>query len=87
MGGFAAKILKQTALVYDIRWKDKSGTAFYAIFEAEKNRHRAFLEKVKGDDTFNLKEYGKVLHIGFGEPDDALKEELREAYGMYEENN
>ena len=84
MSGFAAKILKQTALVYDIRWRDVSSTSFYAIFEADKGKHAAFLERMKSDETFNLKDYGTVLHLGFGEPDEALREELRQKYGMYQ---
>jgi hypothetical protein len=84
MSGFAAKIIKETALVYDLRWSDENGTDFFAIFEAEKSRHAAFLEKMKSEATFNLKEFGKVLHLGFDEPDEALKAELREKYGMYQ---
>jgi hypothetical protein len=84
MSGFAAKIIKQTALVYDIRWTDENDTAFYAIFEAQKSRHSAFLERMKGQGTFNLEDYGQVLHLGFNDPDDALKAQLREKYGMYE---
>lgn len=85
MSGFAAKILKETALVYDVRWRDESGTRFYAIFQADKAKCSAFLEEMKSDRTFNLEHYGTVLHLGFNEPPQHLRRELHEKYGMYRE--
>jgi hypothetical protein len=82
---FVAKIIKESALVYDIRTKDKQGNAVFFIIEIEKSKHNAFREKMAGDFTINLLEYGKILHQGYGEPDDTLKAQLRDAYGMYEE--
>lgn len=85
MTSFAAKILKQTALIYDMRWQDVSGEMVYAIFEAEKSKNEAFLKILDSDDMFDLSDYGTVLHKGFGEPDQSLKDELNTKYGLYED--
>ena len=82
MTGFAAKILKQTALVYDLRWRDVSGEMAYAIFEADKMKHDAFKRKLDSSDTYDLSDYGTVLYTDFGEPPATLKAELKEKYGM-----
>ncbi len=84
MAGFVAKIIKETALVYDIRWMDERGIPLFAIFEVEKAKWRPFLEKLESDDLFILEDYGTVLHKGEGEPSEELKAELRQKYGMYE---
>lgn len=84
MSGFADKVMKSSALVYDIRWLDEeTGAERFVIFQADKPRHRLFLEKMEGNEPFQLADYGTILHQGSGEPDEALKEELRQSYGMY----
>ncbi len=83
MAGFAAKLLQQRALIYDLRWTDKSSMSLYAIFEVEPSKHQSFLSQIDSDKTFNLKHYGKILHSGVNEPSEALKAELHQKYGMY----
>jgi hypothetical protein len=83
--GFVAKLIKQTALVYDIRTSDENDNAVFIIFEAEKSKRKAFLEKMAGDNIINLEDYGTILHQGYGEPDEALKAELKEKYGLYDD--
>jgi hypothetical protein len=85
MSGFADKIRRGSALVYEIRRRDETGAEQFVIFQADPARHRVFLQKMEGNAPFALTDYGTVLHEGWGEPDDALKAELRRAYGMYEE--
>ena len=85
MEGFAAKILREKALIYDIRWRDVSGEMAYVIFEAEKAKHDAFLRILDSKETFDISDYGTILYTDFGEPDDDLKAELNKKYGLYED--
>lgn len=83
---FAAKIAYQTALVYDIRANVKGHDAFY-ILQVDKARHSAFKQAMAADGPLDITAYGEILHYDFGEPSDALKAELREKFGMYEDHS
>jgi hypothetical protein len=39
---------------------------------------------LKASAAIDLRDYGTILHSGWGEPSEQLKAELREKYGMYE---
>lgn len=79
---FASKIEKNTALVYDLRATKNEKTRFF-IVRIDPARHDAYLRAFNENNNLNLKDYGKVLHMGKGEPSDDLKAELHEKYGMY----
>jgi hypothetical protein len=82
MSNFVAKIIKESALVYDIRLK-RGELDTFMILQVEKSKHANFLKKMEGTEPFDATEFGTILHQGLAEPNDALKEELREKYGMY----
>ncbi len=84
---FVAKIIKESALVYDIRTKrggsvGESGGGFM-ILQVEKSKHSAFQQKMAGEASFDATEYGIILHQGEGEPSIELKRILNEKFGMY----
>jgi|688.fasta_scaffold973440_1 hypothetical protein len=79
---FVAKIIKESALVYDIRTKRASGDG-YMILQVEKSKHSAFQKKMEGKEPFDATDYGEILYQGLGEPSDELKQLLNEKYGMY----
>ena len=83
MVGFTERVLKETALVYDLRWEDASGQARYGIVHVTPHKHDAFLRALEQDAPLELRDYGEVLYTGLKEPDAAIKAELREKYGMY----
>ncbi len=82
--GFVAAIIRQQALVYDLRTK-KRGKSIYFIVQIDKSKFRAFDEALKQDIPMDLRDYGTVLHSGYDEPSPELKIKLREKYGMYDE--
>lgn len=82
MSSFVAKIIKESALVYDIRLK-RGGVDTYMILEVEKSKHSNFLKKMEGAEPFNALDFGNILYQGVGEPSDELKATLKEKYGMY----
>jgi hypothetical protein len=79
---FAQQITREKALVYDLR-VTLSGEARYFILKVHPVKHNAFLLAVKKDAGFTLEDFGDILHRGWDEPDDGLKAELRQQYGMY----
>lgn len=79
---FAAKILKENELVYGLSTV-KNGRKLWYIVKIEKAKHEVFKRTLEGTALFNLTDFGEILHSGEGEPSDALKDEMREKYGMY----
>lgn len=80
---FVAKIIRESALVYDIRTNRSDGSGGYIILQVEKSKHSTFQRKMQGTEPFDAKDYGEVLYQGLGEPSDELKQTLREKFGMY----
>ncbi len=81
---FVAKIIKESALVYDIRTKRENGGGGFMILQVEKPRHSAFQQKMQGNEAFDATDYGTILHQGSGEPSAELKAELNKKFGMYD---
>lgn len=79
---FAARIERNDALVYDLRVTKNGRTRFF-IIKVKPSLHQAYLRKMNSTEAFDLKDYGEILHRGEGEPSEALRAELREKYGMY----
>jgi hypothetical protein len=83
MHSFAARIEKETALVYDLRVM-LEGDARYFIVKIPPTKRAAFLDAVAKDAGFTLEDYGEILYQGWGEPSEEVKAMLRARYGMYE---
>ena len=79
---FAQNILREKALVYDLR-AVIDGERRYFIIKVTPTKRAAFIKAVEKDAGFSLEDFGEVLHRGWDEPDDDLKAVLREQYGMY----
>lgn len=80
---FADKITKEKFLVYDLRTV-LNGEKRYFIIKIIPSKHEAFKQAIKTDSGFRLEDYGDILHRGWNEPDDELKQLLRQQYGLYE---
>jgi hypothetical protein len=82
MQSFAARIAKETALVYDLRIT-MDGEARYFIIKVPPAKRAAFVDAVAKDAGFTLEDYGDILFRGWNEPSDEVKAILHERYGMY----
>ena len=82
--GFAAQIAKEKLLVYDLRVV-LNGDPCYFIIKVLPAKRQAFVRAVAEDTGFQLEDYGEILHRGLDAPSEALKAQLREQYGMYED--
>lgn len=80
--GFAENVTRGSALVYDLR-AVVNGEDRYFIIKVTPAKQAAFLKALEKDAGIRLEDYGDILQRGWGEPDDELKAELREQYGMY----
>lgn len=81
---FASKILRDTAIVYDLRVR-LDGEERYFILEISPARHQAFLRAVEADAGYRLEDYGKILHRGWNEPSPGVKYQFHTLYGLYPE--
>lgn len=86
---FAAKISRNGSLIYELRSCNPLGPVYF-ILKVTKHSHEAFKRMLSDeaggqDETVDLTRYGEVLHKGYGEPPDTLKAQLREQYGMYQD--
>jgi hypothetical protein len=78
---FAAKIIREKALVYDLRFPEEQHQPFF-ILEIAATNHKEFKRVLKRITSANLQQYGTILFSGYGEPPDDLKAELSAKYGM-----
>ncbi len=79
---FTARIEQSRALVYDLR-VTLNAERRYFIIRVERSRHAAFLRAVERDQGFIFEDFGDILHRGWDEPDEDLKADLRQRFGMY----
>ena len=79
---FAEQITREKALVYDVRVVLNEEPRYF-IIQIPPAKRVAFLHALEKDAGFRLEDYGDILYRGWDAPDDALKAELRERYGMY----
>lgn len=73
----------ESDLVYDLRFPEGDGKVFF-IVRVDPNLHEEFKRLLKTPQVIDLRDYGEILHSGYGEPSDALKAELKDKYGMYQ---
>ncbi len=83
-GSFVASILKTKALVCELRylWPEE-GEAWY-LFEIDAPKRKEFESRLQQNDSLNLTDYGKVLYSGWEIVPENIKAEMREKYGLYE---
>ena len=67
---------------YDIRYEDEQGRPYYHIVLIYPSMREAFLKAVNSGETYNLNDFGTIVHSGWGEPSEALKQELFQEYGL-----
>ncbi len=81
---FADQIIaKKGHLVHKLKAKDSTGRWAYYFVLVEPAREQAFLAALKSEETIDLEDFGKVIASCYGEePNDQLKEELKERYGF-----
>jgi hypothetical protein len=81
---FADQIIaKKGHLVHKLKAKDSTGRWAYYFVLVEPAREQAFLAALKSDETIDLEDFGKVIASCYGEePNDQIKEELKERYGF-----
>lgn len=82
---FTARIIKEKALVYDLRFPEGEREAYF-ILEVERAKHKDFKHALTQQAPGDLRDYGKILYSGYGEPAESIKAELREKFGMYEDS-
>lgn len=86
-GSFVAQIIKGKVMVCELAFAAHSGIgqAWY-VLQVDSAKAKEFKESLKESGPITLTDYGEILHFGWGEgPDDALKAELHEKYGLYED--
>tara|TARA_B100001123_G_scaffold349062_1_gene398870 strand:- start:102 stop:392 length:291 start_codon:yes stop_codon:yes gene_type:complete len=80
---FTDQLSQARDLVYDLRSPDLDGDMCYYILKIDPACHDRFLTALEHKLSFNMSDYGELLHFGRGEPDADLQSELRQKYGMY----
>ncbi len=79
--GFAESITQKDALVYDLRAVVNDEQRYF-IIKVSYAKQAAFLRAVEKDAGLRLEDYGDILYRGWDEPEDDLKEQLRQEYGL-----
>ncbi len=82
--GFADQFVRDKTCLYDLR-VTLNGEQRYFIVNVHQARQTAFLKAIEKDAGFQLEDYGTILHRGWDEPEEELKQQLHERYGMYPE--
>lgn len=57
----------------------EEGDAYYFVLVHE-TKEKKFLQALKKTDRFDLKDFGEVIHSGFGEPPKELVKQLESSY-------
>jgi hypothetical protein len=84
-GSMVAQILRDRARICDIRLDQPNGERSYFILEVDHGKTKELSEALTLPKPLDLRDYGTILHSGWGEPPESLKAELREKYGLYQD--
>lgn len=69
--------------VFIIRWSPEKGQPIYYIVLTPKINKVVLQEALDGSARIiQLEDYGKVLHWGYGEPTESIKQEIYEKYAV-----
>ena len=79
---FAEKYKNASALIYDVRLT-LNDEARYFIINVNPNKHLQFKRAIAEDMGFRLDDFGEILHRGWGEPENDIKQLMHAQYGMY----
>jgi len=80
---FVEKVRKERTLVYYIRSTPEGKPSSWFFLQLDQNKVTSFDRAINGTKIFDLKDYGTILHSGFGSgAPDALKQEMHELYGV-----
>jgi len=79
---FVQKLAKERALVYYIRSTPSGKEPSWFFLRIYPFKREAFDRVMSGVETFDLKDYGEILHSGYGEASKALKKQMRDEYGV-----
>lgn len=71
------------ARICDIRLDQPNGKRAFLILEVDHGKAKELSEVLRLPRPLDLRDYGIILHSGWGEPPESLKAELREKYGLY----
>lgn len=77
---FASRAASQKTRFYGLTYTPQGRPQEYYYLLVDPLKEKAFLRALDGQDAFALREYGVIVASGFGEPSDALKQEMREKY-------
>jgi hypothetical protein len=85
--GFADKIAKQRALVYYIRSTPEDKMASWFFLKLDPIKRNAFDRAMNGTEVFDLKDFGEILHSGYGDgAPEELKQQMHDEYGVEYDN-
>lgn len=67
-------------LLYGINYKNDRGELLYFYVLIDRLKEKNFLRAMSGSEVFDMREFGKIVSAGYGEPSDTVKQELRDLY-------
>lgn len=80
---FVDKVRKERSLVYYIRTTPAEEPCAWFFLQLDKNKVTLFDRAINGTENFDLKDYGTILHSGYGSnAPDALKQKMHALYGV-----
>jgi hypothetical protein len=80
-GAWLQQVQRGRVLIYDLR-VTLGGDKRYFILRVPLTRKAAFLRVIDEDQGYRLEDFGEILYRGWDEPDEELKAELSEKYGL-----
>lgn len=85
--GFISKIIREKSIIYHYETTLVNGQKYFFILDIDKSKHKKFQEDISIPQEIDLNNYGKILHKGYGQPSKELKAELKQKYGLYEDES
>ncbi len=79
-GCYKAEVLAVKNLLYGVSYAPENNEKIYYFLLVDADKEHAFKEALKGNQPFNVRDYGTVVESGHGEPPEALKEQIRIKY-------
>jgi len=78
---WVAKVASHKERIYFVERQRSGENAFFYI-RIELPKEQDFLAALKGQQKFNLSDYGEIIASGFGNPSDEIRKMLKEKYGF-----
>lgn len=80
---FAARIIRDTAIIYTFWLNQPAGKKAFFILEVDKAKHAAFQQALKSSAPADIADYGTVLYAGWDEPSKEKQAEFQKKYGLF----